>query len=227
VLGEDAEGRSRERERERGPVVRRFPAHRRTSAGGVPRGYPGGTQTGEGEGAGGKEGGGGVGERTGSVSGITTVAVQKAVRVLSRNFRTGSAETLLPEVVCLGALGCLHSHRQVSLVPRAVCALCCVCLVLGLSFGAVGCRWRRDAFGNPVLKKLEGCQGHLCYSFSPVVPFQMVRYGTAVHCTVQHCSAPVLYCTVVCLANEILVSGAFSFWASAVMPFTAGRCTGG
>lgn len=35
-------------------------------------------------------------------------------------------------------------------------------------------RWRRDALGNLVFRKLVGCQGCLCYNFDHIVPYSKV-----------------------------------------------------
>lgn len=38
-------------------------------------------------------------------------------------------------------------------------------------------RWRRDALGNVVFRKLVGCQGCLCHDFDHIVPYSRVRHS--------------------------------------------------
>ena len=37
-------------------------------------------------------------------------------------------------------------------------------------------RWRKDAAGNTVFRKLTGCEGCLCYEYDHIVPYSKVQF---------------------------------------------------
>lgn len=50
-------------------------------------------------------------------------------------------------------------------------------------------RWRRDALGNVVFRKLVGCKGCLCHDFDHVVPYSKGGPSTLENCQVLQASA--------------------------------------
>ncbi|GBG59067.1 hypothetical protein CBR_g24411 [Chara braunii] len=50
-------------------------------------------------------------------------------------------------------------------------------------------RWRRDAIGNAVFKKLVGCQGCLCYDYDHIIPYSKGGKSTLDNCQVMQATA--------------------------------------
>lgn len=50
-------------------------------------------------------------------------------------------------------------------------------------------RWRRDALGNLVFRKLVGCQGCLCYNYDHVVPYSKGGKSSLENCQVLQTAA--------------------------------------
>lgn len=50
-------------------------------------------------------------------------------------------------------------------------------------------RWRRDALGNVVFRKLVGCQGCLCHDFDHIVPYSKGGPSTLDNCQILQAPA--------------------------------------
>jgi hypothetical protein len=60
-------------------------------------------------------------------------------------------------------------------------------------------RWRRDALGNIVFRKLVGCQGCLCHDYDHIVPYSKVLSSFASRFTISY---ELSFCMSLCLSVE-------------------------
>jgi len=60
----------------------------------------------------------------------------------------------------------------------------CVCFKAPPVPGRDPDRWRLDAFGNPVCKRLTSCEGCLCHEYDHIVPYSQGGASTVDNCQI-------------------------------------------